>query len=88
METESGVGAKAPAEAISLDMMDVAANDQVDAFEGFCQVCSKDLWHLNAQRQTQHINRCLDGVGVCYKIFKQVYYAVDVEEIFFSSEFL
>jgi len=29
---------------------------------GLCQMCGKNLQHLNPQRQAQHINRCMDQV--------------------------
>jgi hypothetical protein len=28
----------------------------------FCQICGKDIRHLSTQRQTQHVNRCIDQV--------------------------
>jgi hypothetical protein len=30
----------------------------------FCQICGKDIRHLNSQRQTQHVNRCIDQVNL------------------------
>ena len=32
----------------------------------FCQLCQKDLSHMNSHRRTLHINRCMDEVsGFC-----------------------
>ncbi|XP_019647467.1 PREDICTED: uncharacterized protein LOC109487823 [Branchiostoma belcheri] len=33
-----------------------------DAEFYFCQICGRDLTHLNAVRRTQHINRCIDAM--------------------------
>ena len=27
-----------------------------------CQICQKDLNHMNSVRRTQHVNRCIDEV--------------------------
>ena len=32
------------------------------ALNGWCQICGKNIRHLNPQRQAQHINRCMDQV--------------------------
>ncbi|XP_035681711.1 uncharacterized protein LOC118419445 isoform X3 [Branchiostoma floridae] len=33
-----------------------------DAEFYFCQICGRDLTHLNTVRRTQHINRCIDAM--------------------------
>ena len=41
-----------------IELQDVGGNS-VD-----CQVCEKNLSHLNEQRRLQHVNRCLDQVCI------------------------
>ena len=34
-----------------------------------CQFCHKKLGHMNSQRRTQHVNRCMDKVSSTFKLY-------------------
>lgn len=38
--------------------------DELSQEKFVCQFCTKDLSHFNSARKTQHLNRCMDKVGI------------------------